>query len=125
MPHFVLRCYLASRLGYDTSNYLSRQELVTQEISLRNLSPNPNPTLSPHYIPKRETHWIDSKVLSIIDGSPELNTHSVHEIVNDEATAPIIGDKEIEHYLTRGNENNLVRTQLLVDRGNALHKSFE
>ena len=93
MPHFVLRCYLASRLGHDPSHFLSIQELLTQEIAFRNMSPTPNPMLPPQHIPKQYTHWIFSEVIAVIDGSQDWNKDSVHEIVDDEACVPIIGNK--------------------------------
>ena len=71
MPHFTLMCCLELRLVCDPLNYLSRQELSTQTISLRNIYPNPNPMLSPYHTPKQDTHWIVSKFFVIIDGSPD------------------------------------------------------
>ena len=121
MPSFVLRSWLASRLGYDPP-YNTRAEMLehAQVLFDRN-----QVILPSNRIPKQDVNWTITEVLSIKEGEPDWQSETAFEIINDASQVPIIGDNEFELNYPRGNENNIFRAMQLVDNGNVLYESFE
>ena len=70
MPDFVLRCYLTARTGRDTA-YESREDLVEHARLVRERN---DPIKPPDSIPKQDSHWIITEVLSIIDDAPDWDS---------------------------------------------------